>query len=388
MLFSPHVGYRSFHPVAFYDYQLARAYGLGLADGDELEAAAAGIRTRADIPPAMLSLEERARADGRVPHAMGYARIAEFFAPHGSPERADAYRRFRAAFDEVCEGSRIRRRSVPFDGGELPVYHAPARGEARGTVLLHGGFDSLIEEFAAIWERIADAGYEVFAFEGPGQGAAIELGLPHDWERPVAAVLDHLELERVTLVGLSMGGWWALRAASREPRVTAVVAWPPVYDWMCGLPRLAVRLVDLMLWFRNAMNLGIRFRMWLFPILDHAVRQAMVLARGTEPMDAVDWLRGMNAEALHSEDVHQPVFLMVGASDTFQRPAFADAQRAALTAAARVDQHTFTDAEQAGRHCQLSNVPLAVSVLTSWLSAHADGGSAQRAITHLALSPC
>ena len=37
---------------------------------------------------------------------------------------------------------------------------------------MHGGFDSLIEEFYVIWQRVAAAGFEVIAFEGPGQGGA------------------------------------------------------------------------------------------------------------------------------------------------------------------------------------------------------------------------
>ena len=29
----------------------------------------------------------------------------------------------------------------------------------------------------------------------------------------------------------AMAGYWALRAAGREPRIDRVVSWPPVYDW-------------------------------------------------------------------------------------------------------------------------------------------------------------
>ena len=32
-------------------------------------------------------------------------------------------------------------------------------------MLIHGGFDSLIEEFYPIWRRIAMAGFDVVAFE-------------------------------------------------------------------------------------------------------------------------------------------------------------------------------------------------------------------------------
>jgi pimeloyl-ACP methyl ester carboxylesterase len=89
---------------------------------------------------------------------------------------------------------------------------------------VHGGFDSLIEEFVGIWQRIAAAGFDVIAFDGPGQGGARRIGgLPfdHDWEKPVGAVLDHFDVESAGLVGISMGGYWGLRAARSTPTSTA-----------------------------------------------------------------------------------------------------------------------------------------------------------------------
>src|SRR5260370_38839996 len=64
-------------------------------------------------------------------------------------------------------------------------------------------------------------------FEGPGQGAALEAhGLPMipEWERPVAAVLDHYPLDDVTIAGESLGGGLAIRAAAFEPRISRVVS--------------------------------------------------------------------------------------------------------------------------------------------------------------------
>ena len=45
-------------------------------------------------------------------------------------------------------------------------------------------------------------------------------------------MLDRFELDRASLVGMSMGGHWALRAAAYEERIDRVVCWPPVYDWL------------------------------------------------------------------------------------------------------------------------------------------------------------
>lgn len=237
-------------------------------------------------------------------------------------------------------------------------------------VLVHGGFDSLIEEFVGIWVRLAEAGFDVIAFEGPGQGGARLVGglrFEHGWEIPVGAVLDHFDVEEADLVGLSMGGWWALRAAAFEPRIRRVVSWPPVYDWLGALPPFAARLVRWMVRYRRVMNPLIRLRMRLFPVLEHAVRHGMYIVDGVEPMDAVDWLLAMNAEHLHSERVVQDVLLMVGEDDRFQSPKLAALQRAALSRARSIDQRTFTREESAADHCQMGNLELACSVLVSWL---------------------
>jgi pimeloyl-ACP methyl ester carboxylesterase len=47
----------------------------------------------------------------------------------------------------------------------------------------------------------------------------------------VGALLDHLGLEDITLVGLSMGGYFALRAAAFAPRVKRVIATGHAFDY-------------------------------------------------------------------------------------------------------------------------------------------------------------
>ena len=65
--------------------------------------------------------------------------------------------------------------------------------------------------------------------DGPGQGeAGFRLPIRHDYEVAVAAMLDalggrdDLDLERVGAAGVSLGGYYAPRAAAFEPRIRAV----------------------------------------------------------------------------------------------------------------------------------------------------------------------
>ena len=120
----------------------------------------------------------------------------------------------------------LRRKSAS-GSGVLPAYRfTPIR--SKGTIVFFGGFDSYIEELTTAFFYLRDAGYEVIAFEGPGQGGALNdagLHMTPDWHLPVKAVLDHFKLDHVTLVGLSMGGCLVMRAAAFEPRVAR-----PVHD--------------------------------------------------------------------------------------------------------------------------------------------------------------
>ncbi|MEO8602523.1 MAG: alpha/beta fold hydrolase [bacterium] len=365
------VGFEQFHRRAFFNYQLNRAHALGYADRDDLREAAAIIRSQDDCVTVFEALSERAERDGRLRNAASYLRVAEFFTPPRATEKVPRYRRYRQLFDAAFADSGVVRHDVPYAGAILPAYWCPAMGgPSRGAVLLHGGFDSLIEEFFAIWQRIAAAGFDVVAYEGPGQGGARALSsltFDHDWEKPVGAVLDHFGLESAGLVGISMGGYWALRAAGREPRIDRVVSWPPVYDWLERVPAALRGVTRAMLRRRGFMRWNVRVRTRLIPMLRQVVDQAMYLVDGDDPMDAVDWFLGMNATHLESWRVQQDVLLLCGAHDAFQPPVLTRAQARALTAARSVTVRTFTKAEHADQHCQMGNLDLACRVVTTWL---------------------
>ena len=162
---------------------------------------------------------------------------------------------------------------------------SPSGGTSRGTIVIHGGFDSLIEEFYCFWEFFADAGYKVIAFEGPGQGGALrKYGLPftHEWERPAGAILDYFNLSDVTLLGISMGGYWCLRAAAFEKRIKRVIAFPPLYDWMESTNSFNRVLVDMMMKWKWLMRNSIRLKM-RSPLIEHAMNQTLFITGNKDP---------------------------------------------------------------------------------------------------------
>ena len=365
------IGYQQFHQEKFYNYQMNRLHALGYARQADIEKAAAKIKTRANYVQAFTQLAEEAKADGRLKNAASYLRAAEFFAKHGSPQREAIYQDFHETFYAAFADEGIIRHEVPYDHSFLPAMELQAASRpAQGTILLFGGFDSLIEEFFVIWKFFAQAGYRVIAFEGPGQGGARQMyghAFDHNWEKPVAAILDYLNIQQATLIGISMGGYWAIRAAAFEGRIKQVVSWSPVYDWLEQIPGFAQALVNQMLKWEGFMNATIRLRMRLFPILDHAVKQAMYMVKKNQPMDAARWLLGMNRHHLNSDKVSQDVLLVGGENDAFQPVKLLHKQKAALVNARSVTSRIFTKAEHADMHCQMGNLNLAMTEIESWV---------------------
>jgi len=98
-------------------------------------------------------------------------------------------------------------------------------------VILLPGLDSTKEEFFN-WENVfLKRGMATLSLEGPGQGeTGYHSHIRPDYEVAVTTALDtlngrsDLDLERVGLVGVSMGGYYAPRAAAFEPRITAAAA--------------------------------------------------------------------------------------------------------------------------------------------------------------------
>jgi 2,6-dihydroxypseudooxynicotine hydrolase len=124
------------------------------------------------------------------------------------------------------------RLEIPFGGGVLAaVLRRPPGPGPHPAVVLIPGLDSAKEEFGAVEGVFLDRGLATLSVDGPGQGEAeYGLAIRPDWEVPGAAILDALaaqpgiDPDRLGLWGVSLGGYYAPRLASGDPRVRACVA--------------------------------------------------------------------------------------------------------------------------------------------------------------------
>jgi alpha-beta hydrolase superfamily lysophospholipase len=131
---------------------------------------------------------------------------------------------------------------------KVPLEGASLVGNLRGSretplVLLLPGLDSTKEEFFHWEEVFLRRGLATFSFDGPGQGeSGFETHIRSDYEVAVSAALDVLAWPApVGAAGLSLGGYYAPRAAAGEPRIRAVAGLSGPFDFgACwdGLPDL------------------------------------------------------------------------------------------------------------------------------------------------------
>jgi pimeloyl-ACP methyl ester carboxylesterase len=136
-----------------------------------------------------------------------------------------------------------KRVEVPFEGETLVGNLRQPAGAVVPLVLLLPGLDSTKEEFFN-WEEVFLArGLATFSFDGPGQGeSGFTTQIRPDYEAAVSAALDVLAWDGpVGACGVSLGGYYAPRAAAREPRLRAVAGVSGAFNFgECwdGLPPL------------------------------------------------------------------------------------------------------------------------------------------------------
>lgn len=366
------VGYHRFHPKQLFNFQLNRWHSLGYLPFEAMVSAGRHIRDFPSWRAEMLALADSALEAGSTLQAAFYFRAAEFYTMQHE-ERQVLSARFADLFYQALPAQAIETHEIPFDGSVMhAVRVVRARGQSpKGTIVLHGGFDSFIEEFYSMMRYLADAGYDVVGFDGPGQGATRRRhGLLFDyrWETPMGAVLDHFCLDDVTVVGLSLGGWLALRAAAFEKRIARVIPNGHAYDQFkipSVLAQNAMTFFNTKL--KDSTNRIARKNMQKDGMEGWQMSNLVYITGIEPPMSAFDYAMQMNEEHLHCELVDQDVLLMTSRNDHFIPYKLHDRQVGLLAGAHSLTDRVFAESESAQNHCQIGNVGLALRTMDRWI---------------------
>ena len=203
--------------------------------------------------------------------------------------------------------------------------------------------------------ELAKRGLATLIVDIPGTGESIRFrGMPARFDSNVAgsAVVDYLgtrsdvDRERIAVMGISLGGYYAPRAAAFEPRFKACVSWGAIWDYYATWKRRIDKA------FQSSLSVPGDHIKWVLGVssLDDALEKLR------------DWrLAGV------AEKVKCPYLLTHGERDA-QIP-LEDAQ-ALFNAIGATDKtmKLFTVEEGGYEHCQGDNVTLGITYIADWLS--------------------
>jgi pimeloyl-ACP methyl ester carboxylesterase len=223
------------------------ANGVILADFEELTGSlerwedwcaawSARAKVHEDLGRASLEQGYRLTAGEHLVRAAMYYHFAKFVFVQDQAQMRTAHRKAVECYTAALPFMRPPGERVSI-GLYVGVLRKPAT--SRSPVLVMApGLDSTKEELHAYAEPFLARGIATLAIDGPGQGEAeYEIPICGDYERAATVVVDWIESrpdlnsERIAIWGVSLGGYYAPRAAAFEKRLRACIALSGPFDW-------------------------------------------------------------------------------------------------------------------------------------------------------------
>ncbi len=319
--------------------------------GDRLRARAEQAETKGH---ALTAASVYLRACAHYQHADHFRHPKDDHATAVFRQSLDCFRKYMT----LTDSPRIEAVDIPYEGSALPAYFIHAQNTtARRTpcVVRFGGFDTQKElQYLRGIPALVRRGFSCLLVDGPGMGESIRfrgIHLRHDYETVGAASLDYLatrpdvDMNRIAVVALSLGGYFAPRCAALDQRFKACIAWGAMWDFHDVWQRRIARLKQA------SLSVPADHLLWVFGVgtFDEALKK----------------LEGFRLDGI-AQKVQCP-FLLTHGTDDEQVP-LSDAQK--LFDAVSSKDKTFriyTPEEGGAQHCQRDNLTLVCDDMMDWL---------------------
>jgi dienelactone hydrolase len=192
-----------------------------------------------------------------------------------------------------------------------------------------------------------------------------------DYEVPIGAAIDFalkqpdIDADRLALWGVSMGGYYATRAAAFDRRIKALIVHGVLYDMWQAQSATKPALARLAHWkspqrVETALRVAARFNtelrwsvanaMWVFGVLSH--------------YELLKAIQHITLEGI-AGNVRCQTLILHGEKDHFIPREQVDMLYNALNAPKTL--RVFTEEEGAAEHCQIGNMTLLHQVAFDWL---------------------
>jgi dipeptidyl aminopeptidase/acylaminoacyl peptidase len=251
---------------------------------------------------------------------------------------------------------------VPYENSHLSAYFlppAPGTAAPYPAVVFFDGLDICKEITAHYARELTRRGCACLVVDGPGQGETLRVqGIPsrHDYEVPAAACVDYLEQrrdvdrQRLGVMALSMGGYYAPRCAAYEKRFKACVSWGAHYDYHA-------------LWIerRKIMEKG--------GTRVSAPRFHLPWVLGVETMDeAMERLRPFTLQGVAGR-ITCPILICHGERDSIVPVENARRLYNEIPEGSK-ELKIFTPEEGGAEHCQVDAIQIITAYVSDWMSEH------------------
>lgn len=330
-----------------------------------------------------LSRGHRVSARDGFLRAATYYRASEFFL-HGNPNDpriAGAYRKSVDSYQASAElfEPPIQPVEIPYEHTSLPGYfhRADRHNRLRPTILMHSGFDGSAQELHLEGRAAVERGYNVLAFDGPGQFGPLHrerLTFRPDWEKVVTPVVDFavkqrgVDRTRMALMGISLGGELAPRAAAFEKRIAALIANDGMYDLgeMAGVSASQRQAFEQMLKAEQAPELDamIARSMKKSPMTNWGITHGMYAMGAPTPRAYLAAALAYNLRDGVAERISCPTLVCAAEDDIFSKD---QPQELFDHLTCQKTLMKFTREEGAGAHCQVGAERLALGRIYDWL---------------------
>jgi dienelactone hydrolase len=298
--------------------------------------------------------------------AAHYYQTGERFLQRGS--RAPAiYRKAVRSFADataMVKRPRIESVEVPYGDTSLPALFVHAAPEVAGSkpapaIVFFDGFDITkeIQYFKGVPDLVA-RGIACLIVDGPGNGESVRfrnLPLIAETEKYGTAAYEYLasrnevDSKRIGVMAISLGGYYAPRAAALEPRFAACVAWGAQWDYY-NVWKRRFELLDS----GKVPSLSVppEHLMWVFGV---DTREA-----------AMKKLEGFRLDGI-VQKMKCPFLLLHGAGDE-QIPLSLAEQCFAAVGSKQKTLKVFSREEGGFHHCQVDDVTIGVHFMWDWLA--------------------
>lgn len=322
------------------------------------------------------TIEARGRAAEREGHkltaascflrATRYYQTGERFLQPKSQRGMDVYAKSVKTFRDAAaliRSPRIEHVEIPYEGTSLPALLVhPDRGVAGGrpapAMVYFDGFDVTKEIcFGYAVPDLAARGVGCLIVDGPGNGESVRfrnLPLIAETERYATPVYDYLagrpefDPKRIGVMALSLGGYYAPRAASLEPRYACCIAWGAQWDYHAIWKK---RLEDLATGKVLSLSVPPEHLQWVLGVDSQAA--------------ALKVLEGFRLDGI-VQKMRCPFLLLHGEGDEQISLSLAHTLFDAVGAKEK-KLRVFTREEGGHHHCQVDNITIGVHAMWDWV---------------------